>query len=58
MNWFGKRLSQVLRKDRLAVTLSLMFQDLDRAMDKWGSSGTFNTFDDIYNVLYSLAFGV
>lgn len=33
-----------------------MLEDLDRAMQKWGTSGKFDPFDDIYNVRGELLF--
>ena len=34
----------------LNKALPTMLKDLDRRMEKWGTSGQFDPFDDIYNV--------
>ncbi|QRV80112.1 cytochrome P450 family protein [Ceratobasidium sp. AG-Ba] len=51
---FGRRLSSILRMDRLTALTPLFMSDLERNMSKWGPSGKFDPFDDIYSMVFQL----
>ncbi|QRV94605.1 cytochrome P450 family protein [Ceratobasidium sp. AG-Ba] len=51
---FGRRLSSILRMHRLTALTPLFMSDLERNMSKWGSSGKFDPFDDIYSMVFQL----
>ncbi|TDL20337.1 cytochrome P450 [Rickenella mellea] len=54
MNHFNKRLTSMFRRERISAVLPLMFQDLDRFMERWGTIGTFNPHEDVYNMVFQL----
>jgi hypothetical protein len=74
MSWFARRLTPLLRMDRLgertstslifvtryltspaAFTVTPLFMaDLERNMIKWGNSGKFDPFEDIYSMVFQL----
>lgn len=54
VEWFTKRISNVLQRERLRTMLPLMLDDLDRAMKKWGTAGKFDPFEDIYAMVFQL----
>ncbi|QRV80118.1 cytochrome P450 family protein [Ceratobasidium sp. AG-Ba] len=51
---FIRRLSSLLRMDRLATLTPLFMSDLERNMTKWGPTGKFDPFEDIYSMVFQL----
>ncbi|TDL20336.1 cytochrome P450 [Rickenella mellea] len=51
---FNKRLAALFRRERLSAILPLMFQDLDRFTERWGTAGSFNAHEDVYNMVFQL----
>ncbi|KAG9093831.1 hypothetical protein FRC06_011361, partial [Ceratobasidium sp. 370] len=51
---FIRRLSSLLRMDRLAKITPQLMADLERNMVKWGNQGQFDPFDVIYSMVFQL----
>ncbi|KAF9557038.1 cytochrome P450 [Agrocybe pediades] len=51
---FVKRILALIRKDRILATLPHLFVDLNRLMDDWGTAGTMNPFDEIYELVFQM----
>ncbi|QRV97067.1 cytochrome P450 family protein [Ceratobasidium sp. AG-Ba] len=51
---FIRRLSPLLRTDRLAALTPLFMSDLERNMARWGLAGKFDPFEDIYSMVFQL----
>ncbi|KAG9090394.1 hypothetical protein FS749_000590 [Ceratobasidium sp. UAMH 11750] len=51
---FIRRLSSLLRMDRLAKITPQLMADLERNMIKWGNQGQFDPFDAIYSLVFQL----
>ncbi|CAE6426353.1 unnamed protein product [Rhizoctonia solani] len=54
MSAFIRRLSPLLRMDRLADLTSLFMSDIERNMVSWGETGKFDPFDVIYSIVFQL----
>ncbi|QRW08994.1 cytochrome P450 family protein [Ceratobasidium sp. AG-Ba] len=51
---FNNRLGPLLRIDRIAALIPLLMSDIERNMTGWGSSGTFDPFEDINSIIFQL----
>ncbi|KAH7316408.1 cytochrome P450 [Rhizoctonia solani] len=51
---FLRRLSPLLRMDRLADLTPLFMSDIERNTTKWGDTGKFDPFKDIYSIVFQL----
>ncbi|KAG8716756.1 hypothetical protein FRC08_008846, partial [Ceratobasidium sp. 394] len=54
LSGFIRRLSPLLRMDRLAALTPQFMADLERNMVKWGTSGKFDPFEDVYSIVFQL----
>ncbi|KAG8743136.1 hypothetical protein FRC10_000353 [Ceratobasidium sp. 414] len=54
LSWFIRRLTPLLRMDRLAALTPEFMADLERNMVKWGTSGKFDPFEDVYSIVFQL----
>ncbi|KEP51010.1 cytochrome P450 family 6 protein, partial [Rhizoctonia solani 123E] len=52
--FFLRRLSSLLRMDRLADLTPLFMSDIERNMSGWGETGKFDPFDVIYTMVFQL----
>ncbi|KAG9122554.1 hypothetical protein FRC07_001017, partial [Ceratobasidium sp. 392] len=53
-SWVMKRLTPLLRMERIAQLTPLFMSDLERNIIKWGDSGKFDPFEDMYTVVFQL----
>ncbi|KAG8720691.1 hypothetical protein FRC09_009125 [Ceratobasidium sp. 395] len=53
-SWVLKRLTPLLRMERVAQLTPLFMSDLERNLVKWGDSGQFDPFEDMYTVVFQL----
>ncbi|KAF7974039.1 hypothetical protein HWV62_13571 [Athelia sp. TMB] len=49
---FNKRLSKILRRDRLQDVIPTLFSDVNKRMEAWGNEGQLNPFDKINNLVF------
>ncbi|EUC55516.1 cytochrome P450 family protein [Rhizoctonia solani AG-3 Rhs1AP] len=54
LTFFLRRLSPLLRMDRLADLTPLFMSDIERNMASWGETGRFDPFDAIYSMVFQL----
>ncbi|KAF8604864.1 cytochrome P450 [Ceratobasidium sp. AG-I] len=54
LSWFVRRLTPLLRMDRLGELTPLFMSDLERNMLKWGDHGKFDPFEDVYSMVFQL----
>ncbi|KDQ54410.1 hypothetical protein JAAARDRAFT_135628 [Jaapia argillacea MUCL 33604] len=65
VTWFNKRLATLLRKERLEAgerislptppaVLPSLFNDIQRRMDEWGTSGKINPFENVYDLVFQM----
>ncbi|CAE6417808.1 unnamed protein product [Rhizoctonia solani] len=54
LSFFLRRLSPLLRMDRLADLTPSFMSDIERNMENWGEAGKFDPFDVIYSIVFQL----
>ncbi|KAJ1301352.1 hypothetical protein OPQ81_003751 [Rhizoctonia solani] len=54
LSFFLRRLSPLLRMDRLADLTPLFMSDIERNTTNWGETGKFDPFDVIYSIVFQL----
>jgi len=51
---FVKRLSLLIRKERIDLVLPLLLEDVNRRMKEWGTEGKMNPFNEVYDLVFQM----
>ncbi|PPR02168.1 hypothetical protein CVT24_011356 [Panaeolus cyanescens] len=54
VTWFNKQLAHLLNRNRLNDMLPSLMEDIDRRAQQWGTEGTMDPFQKIYDLVFQM----